>query len=99
MLAGLGEDAALSARVAHDETTSCGNTGLAWVAPDALAVGDDRGNVTIWQVSTFAGAGAAPASATTAAPPEATMTSLVVFGEHTQPVTAIAAGASPTAPV
>jgi WD40 repeat protein len=68
-----------SASVARAEATQNGNGGLAWVSSDALAVGDDAGDISVWSVDAGK-AGDAPA-----------LRRLAGFGEHTQPVTALAA--------
>lgn len=83
-------DVSAPAHVAHSVLTRSGNAGLAWVSAEVLAVGDDRGDVTVWQVLPAAPTGANTKSL-------ATMTPLATFGEHTQPITAVcaSAGASP----
>jgi len=96
LLSGLDGEAA---KVVHTEPTASGNAGLAWVTPELLATGDDRGDVVIWQVNR--GSAAETGAAATdgdAGAAEAAMTRLVSFGEHTQPVTAVATHAAAAAP-
>ena len=71
------------ATVSRVVPTRGGNAGLAWVNAEVLATGDDRGDLTIWQVLAPTGAEAGAA-----------MTPLASFGEHSQPVTAVTATSS-----
>lgn len=74
-----------SARTVHTAPTQSGNAGLAWVGTDVLAVGDDCGDVSLWSVATSS--------------EEAKLTELARFGEHMQPITALAACTSAPARV
>ena len=54
---------------------------MAWLNCETLATGDDRGDITIWELSCKA---------------EPTCKAVVTFGEHSQPVTSVAASAVPS---
>lgn len=69
-----GAPAAPAAAVA----TSAGVSNVAWVSADTLATGDDGGDVTLWQrAAAFDGRGFS-------------LTPVTTFGEHSQPITAVA---------
>lgn len=65
---------------ATEVPTAVGNAAVTWLAADTLAVGDDRGDVTIWQTRALL-----EPTGRTDGPPAAFLT----FAEHSQPVTAV----------
>ena len=70
-----------SAQVVASVATAGGNSDVAWLNCETLATGDDRGDLTIWELSCKA---------------EPTCKAVVTFGEHSQPVTSVAASAVPS---
>ena len=60
--------------------TMHGNAGIAWISSDMFASGNDSGDIVLWQLASD----------------RKSTQQLARFGEHTQPVTALAAGPQAT---
>ena len=71
---------AKSCTVVAEASTPAGNATVAWIAPDTVVTGDDRGDVTLWQLGGDAHSGA-------------TLSPVLTLQEHAQPVGAVAVGA------